>query len=267
MQAIVLGLQYNNNRRLQRNEEEAGGIGGVDQQFVNAVLILVGTMLEDLFTSTYGAGLFSELVPEIEYLGDFYFQISGQVLFYNGQGIIPAEAELAATQSAYLTEENLLQAMQQSDSTLLRTVTGTSVVNLDPGEVYVITRTESPSASPSGDPSSLPSSLPSSDPSWTPSTSPSHSPSTIPSSMPSDGPSSVPSDGPSVSHAPTISHSPTTSPTISPKPSVSAEPSSIPSASPSDLPSLEPSISPSLSPSAIPSTSVSFECCGHGEIF
>ena len=263
IQAIVLGLQYNNNRRLQRNEEEAGGIGGVDQQFINGVLIVVGTMLEDLFNSTYGAGLFSELVPDIEFLGDFYFQISGQALFYNGQGTIPTEAELAATQSAYLTEENLLLALQQSDLTQLRTVAGTSVVNLDPGEVYVITRTESPSASPSGDPSSLPSSLPSADPSSTPSTSPSVSPSSIPSSEPSDGPSSVPSSGPSFSHAPTISHSPTTSPTISPKPSVSAEPSSIPSASPSDLPSLEPSGSPSLSPSAIPSTEVSFEFCGH----
>ena len=235
----------------------------MDQQFINGVLIVVGTLLEDLFNSTYGAGLFSELVPDIEFLGDFYFQISGQALFYNGQGTIPTEAELAATQSAYLTEENLLLALQQSDLTQLRTVTGTSVVNLDPGEVYVITRTESPSASPSGDPSSLPSSLPSADPSSTPSTSPSVSPSSIPSSEPSDGPSSVPSSGPSVSHAPTISHSPTTSPTISPKPSVSAEPSSIPSASPSDLPSLEPSGSPSLSPSAIPSTEVSFEFCGH----
>lgn len=80
IQAIVLGLQYNNNRRLQRNEEEAGGIGGVDQQFINGVLIVVGTLLEDLFNSTYGAGLFSELVPDIEFLGDFYFQISGQAL-------------------------------------------------------------------------------------------------------------------------------------------------------------------------------------------
>ena len=264
MQPIAVGLSFDD-RRLQRTEEDAGGIGGVNEQLTTGVLIVIGTMLEDLFNSTYGPRLFSELVPDIEYLGDFYFQISGQVFFYNGQGTIPTESDLASTQSAYLTEENLLLGFANSDLTQLRTVTGTSVVNLDPGEVYVITRTETPSASPSEDPSSPPSSLPSREPSSTPSTSPSDLPSSIPSSMPSDGPSSAPSAGPSVSHAPTISHSPTTSPTISPKPSVSAEPSSIPSALPSSLPSLEPSGSPSLSPSAIPSTSVSFECFGRGD--
>ena len=217
-------------RRLQRDVADVGG-DEVQQKMINGLLIVYGEILGGLFKSTY-PGNFKELVLEVIYLGgEFDFQVSGQAIFYNGGPTIPSQVELASKVSVEprLTEENLKSELQSvkvgDDPAFGFIISDTSTVNLDYDDVYVVTRTESPSASPT----STPSSVPSSDPSGVPST-----------------------DAPTVSNPPSFEVAPSGSP------SLSSEPSSIPSSSPSDLPSSEPSGSPSSSPSSVPSGSVSF---------
>ena len=231
-------------RRLQRDVADVGG--DEIQLMINGLLIVYGEILGELFNSTY-PGIFKELVLDIIYLGgEFVFQVSGQAIFYNGGPTIPQPIELASQMSAEreegrLAEDNLkseLQNVKVGNAKAFKfTISDMSTVNLDYDDVYVVTRTESPSASPTSTPSS------------NPSTSPSESPSSVPSLDPSGVPST---DAPTVSNPPSFEFAPSGSP------SLSSEPSSIPSSSPSDLPSSAPSGSPSSSPSSVPSGSVSF---------
>jgi len=235
-----IGVKVANGRRLQREFRDDGGD---DQEMINGVLGIYGEIMEDLFNSTY-PGIFKELVLDVIYLGEdngeFKFQISGQVVFYNGGPTIPSLTELASivSEESRLDKENLTSELQELQRTTKVfgdgvTIENLSVVNLD-YDIYVITRTEVPSASPT----TLP---------------PSKSPSESPSSMPSSDPSGVPStDAPTVSNPPSFEFAPSASP------SLSSEPSSTPSSFPSGLPSSEPSGAPSSSPSSVPSGSVSF---------
>jgi len=240
IQAFEQTFTRGDSRRLQRDEADDL------QLMINGLLIVYGDILGELFNSTY-PGIFKELVLDIIYLGgEFVFQVSGQAIFYNGGPTIPQPIELASKMSAEreegrLAEDNLkseLQNVKVGNAKAFKfTISDMSTVNLDYDDVYVVTRTESPSASPTSTPSS------------NPSTSPSESPSSVPSLDPSGVPST---DAPTVSNPPSFEFAPSGSP------SLSSEPSSIPSSSPSDLPSSAPSGSPSSSPSSVPSGSVSF---------